>query len=120
MADFEKIIKGLETCIPMKYETSEEKECRHEVCPYSSDKKYSANGCFWDLMEEALELLKEQQPKTGHWIPIKSPTGVEAFGIKEMDVFDVRCSVCGAEEDVMFSAFTYCPRCGAKMENATE
>lgn len=52
----------------------------------------------------------------GQWIPIESPTGVEAFGVKEMTVMNVRCSVCGSEEDVSFTGYKYCPRCGAKME----
>ena len=64
----------------------------------------------------ALELLKEQEAKKGQWIPIESPTGVEAFGVKEMTVMNVRCSVCGSEEDVSFTGYKYCPRCGAKME----
>ena len=62
MADIKKVIKGLETCIPMKYETNEEKECRHEQCPYGRENYKPMNGCFWDLMADALELLKEQEP----------------------------------------------------------
>lgn len=61
MADIEKVIKGLETCIPMKYETNEEKECRHEQCPYGRENYKPMNGCFWDLMSDALELLKVQK-----------------------------------------------------------
>ena len=57
----EKVIKGLETCIPMKYETSEEKECRHEQCPYGRENYKPMNGCFWDLMSDALALLKKQE-----------------------------------------------------------
>lgn len=79
------------------------------------------DGCdFVDLAfedaEQILALLKEQETKTGKWIPIESPTGVEAFGVKEMTVMNVRCSVCGSEEDVSFTGYKYCPRCGAKME----
>ena len=62
MPDKEKVIKGLETCIPMKYETNEEKECRHEQCPYGRENYKPMNGCFWDLMSDALVLLKEQEP----------------------------------------------------------
>ena len=61
MGKREKVIKGLETCIPMKYETNEEKECRHEQCPYGRENYKPMNGCFWDLMADALELLKEQE-----------------------------------------------------------
>lgn len=60
MADMEKVIKELETCIPMKYETNEEKECRHEKCPYGRENYKPMNGCFWDLMTDALALLKKQ------------------------------------------------------------
>ena len=60
MADIEKVVKGLETCIPFKYETSEEKECRHDLCPYGSENYHTANGCIWDLMTDVLFLLKEQ------------------------------------------------------------
>ena len=62
------------------------------------------------------ELLKEQKEQIGKWIPIESSAGVEAFGVKEMAVTYVRCSVCGSEEDVSFTGYKYCPRCGAKME----
>ena len=41
----------------------------------------------------------------GRWIPIESPTGIEAFGIKEMTVTEVRCSACGSEEDVSFTGY---------------
>ena len=61
--DREKVIKGLETCIPMKYETNEEKECRHEQCPYGRENYKPMNGCFWDLMSDALAMLKEREPQ---------------------------------------------------------
>ena len=77
-----------------------------------------ANESGWlnNRRDDKCPLKEQEKPKTGHWIPIKSPTGVEAFGTKEMTVFDVCCSVCGAEEDVSFTGYKYCPRCGAKME----
>ena len=74
---------------------------------------------IWELQDQVEYLtdkLKEQEAVEGHWIPIESPTGVEAFGIKEMTAQDVRCSICDAEEDVSFAAYRFCPRCGAKME----
>ena len=61
MIDREKVIKGLETCISMKYETNEEKECRHEQCPYGRENYKPMNGCFWDLMSDTLALLQEQE-----------------------------------------------------------
>ena len=69
-----------------------------------------------EMYTNVVWLLKEQYEKKGQWIPIESPTGVEAFGVKEMTVMNVRCSVCGSEEDVSFTGYKYCPRCGAKME----
>lgn len=82
----------------------------------------SGNNNTWrfvrlDIIEKAISLLKEQpERKHGHWIPIKEPTGVEAFGVKEMAVQSVRCSACNTKEDVSFSVYEYCPRCGAIMD----
>lgn len=102
MTDREMVLKGIDC--------EEYNKCPE--CPY-----VKFGECKVLLMRDVRKLLKEQEkPKTGHWIPIKSPTGVEAFGIKEMTVFNVRCSVCGAEEDVSFTGYEFCPRCGAKME----
>lgn len=104
MVDMKKVIKGL--------------ECHAEVncveCPYRDGWRTCPFG--ETLLADALILLKEQDEKKGQWIPIESPTGVEAFGVKEMTVMNVRCSVCGSEEDVSFTGYKYCPRCGAKME----
>lgn len=76
----------------------------------------NSDWCDDDFHESLLAMLKEQEEVEGHWIPIESPTGVEAFGIKEMTVQVVHCSVCDSEEDVSFAAYRFCPRCGAKME----
>lgn len=66
---------------------------------------------------ELMPEMKEQpERKHGHWIPIKEPTGVEAFGVKEMAVQSVRCSACNTKDDVSFSVYEYCPRCGAIMD----
>lgn len=54
MSDFDKVIKGLETCIdrePGKYTCNE--------CPYEID----GNSCELNLAKEALALLKEQEAK---------------------------------------------------------
>ncbi len=69
-----------------------------------------------EMYTNVISMLKEQEAVEGQWIPIESPTGVEAFGVKEMTVMNVRCSVCGSEEDVSFTGYKYCPRCGAKMK----
>lgn len=89
MTDREKVIKGLETCIPMKYETNEEKECRHKQCPYGRENYKPMNGCFWDLMSDALALLKEQSRKQ------MSSFGdgyAEGYKAKEQEI--VRCKDC--------------------------
>lgn len=54
--------------------------------------------------------------KHGHWIPVKLPTGVGAFGYKEYTVQEVICSECRFTEDVMASSYSYCPHCGTKMD----
>ena len=105
MPDLEKVIKGLEETEIMLTQAVDR------------GGEMAVMGAFKCLnrVTDAIDLLKEQEPKTGKWIPIKSTTGVEAFGVKEMTVMDVRCSVCGSEEDVSFTGYKYCPRCGAKM-----
>ena len=70
-----------------------------------------------DLTKDAIALLREQpEQKHGHWIPVKLPTGVEAFGYKECTVQEVICSECRFTEDVMASSYSYCPHCGTKMD----
>ena len=119
MIDMAKVMTWLEIC-------GKNRDCSGN-CPYGDGSgEYEDRLCREDLMADALALLKEQDAvepiteykadKRGQWIPIKSPTGVEAFGVKEMTVMNVRCSVCGSEEDVSFTGYKYCPRCGAKME----
>ena len=58
--DRENVIKGLECCIPSrdKEERDKERECRHQDCPYEHFMKGNY-GCFWELLTDALELLKE-------------------------------------------------------------
>lgn len=65
MPDMEKVISGLEHCIPDPNksldERMEENECRHAECPYGGKEYERGMGCFWDLMSDALVLLKEQE-----------------------------------------------------------
>ena len=71
----------------------------------------------YKVFEDTITLAPGVDPvKHGHWIPIKEPTGVEAFGVKEMTVQSIRCSACNAEEDVSSSVYDYCPWCGAIMD----
>lgn len=105
MADIEKVIKGLERCLkhtcPDIY-SKEYKECEYTVGLYCGQDK---------LLHEALELLKEQQPKHGHWIEQEGFDG---------DVY-YDCSVCGeswvtVEGTPEDNGMIYCPHCGAKMD----
>ena len=58
--------------------------------------------------------------KTGKWMPIKTETGVEAFGFKEMTVNAFCCSACGKEVDVSEGDFNFCRFCGSKMIGGDE
>ena len=65
---------------------------------------------------DALQIIDkyaEQEPKTGRWIPIEYPTGVEAFGVKEMSAQELKCSECGKTVDISDDDFKYCPYCGS-------
>lgn len=55
------------------------------------------------------------QEKTGYWMPIEYPTGVEAFGVKEMSAQELQCSECGKTVDISDGDFKYCPYCKARM-----
>lgn len=59
-------------------------------------------------------LIKEQNPKTGHWIKL--------FLIDTSDI-DGQCSECGFIHrfiDGHTTQYDYCPNCGAKMESEVE
>lgn len=94
MADIEKVIKGLESC--------KHPFCQTVDCPYAPwDRDLT---CKDELFDDAIELLKTQEPKTGYWI--------ESAG-------DDKCSVCGATYSDLYPDYQhthYCPNCGAKME----
>ena len=79
----------------MKYETNEEKECRHEQCPYGRENYKPMNGCFWDLMSDALALLKEQEAV--------EPIPPEKYGL-------YRCGNC--YNQLFRCVDKYCSRCG--------
>ena len=111
MTEREKVIKRLEEISDYFFSVYHRSKNREEI-------NKAKDRC--DAVEDAIALMKEQEASKGHWIPVKSPTGVEAFGVKEMTVQSVRCSACNAEEDVSFSVYKFCPRCGAKMERAVK
>lgn len=101
MADIEKVIKGLECC---------NKPNNHDDCPYNGECHY--NVCTHKLLDDALELLKEQQPKESRWVSIPYKK-------------DRICKRCGHDEPYKYAEketeiYMYCPHCGAKMEERTE
>ena len=91
MPDREKVINAIECCID---------GCLCAECDYEG-----IEGC-WNkvLLTDALALLKEQKPKTGHWI--------DSAG-------NDKCSICGEEYSDLYPDYGnthFCPNCGAKME----
>ena len=53
--------------------------------------------------------------KHGHWVRVQMPTGISAFGHKEMTICYFKCSICGGKIDVNECHYHYCPYCGAEM-----
>ena len=112
MTEREEIINSLNACMDVHRSGLWSSGCA--FCSYA---KRSNPKCFMDLTKDAIALLREQpEQKHGHWIPVKLPTGVEAFGYKECTVQEVICSECRFTEDVMASSYSYCPHCGTKMD----
>lgn len=107
MIDREKVIKGLAICTT--------RPCYCTDCPYKPN-------CYLDsqeVMEDALSLLKEQEPKRGKWVRLTGMAPPEYHGHKV-------CSLCNC-----FAPYDpihpwkeilpkYCPGCGAKMEGETD
>ena len=82
-----------------------EKVIRHitaELCIARTCKKYFASVDI-DMLSDALDLLKEQEAKTGHWIDT-----TKAIGFPR-----VQCSVCGSGQGAIW--MNHCPNCGAHM-----
>ena len=105
MVEREKVKYGLRC---MCYGDVECKECH-----------YARNGSGWhdcrsNCAKDALDLLKEQETRKGHWIEDETETYTENHDTWE-------CSEChepftlteGTPEE---NKFYFCPRCGAKME----
>jgi len=68
MADLEKVIKGLETCvnrIPGKYDCNE--------CPYEID----GNLCEINLTNDAITLLKEREARKKNRLPYSPDSNVQ-------------------------------------------
>ena len=108
MDDLEKTIKGLKCCTKKPYPKNREKwgvkkepEC--DDCP----NRYTGL-CEYCLMRDALELLKEKQPKKGEWI-ITGRKNVYG-GI------EIKCPFCNDTVMVQFiEDELFCRHCGADM-----
>ena len=126
MAELEKVIKAWECCSPFNRKCNKcpyDEDCYHdEFCRDAiSDmvellKEHKADieeltaqqDARCDACAKRLELLKEKQPKKGHW--------------KENDDRNFQCSECGHEGLSFDDVFIYemeldkfCPNCGADM-----
>lgn len=98
MADREKVINGLEYCIRGII------GCQQE-CPYKLDDR-----CGKQLMTDALELLKEQEPQETRLVHHYSRPGVYA------DLW-LHCEKCGGRSDNShYYKPKYCPECGRKVK----
>lgn len=106
----EKVVEGLERCISQGL--SDEADCRK--CPYYQSEDRLA--CWIVVLQDAMELLKEQEPKNGRWERLTGMAPPEYHGHKI-------CSVCEsmAPYDPIHVGreilSKYCPGCGAKMES---
>ena len=105
MIDREKVKKGLECC---KASMNDDPFQRCSECPYN-DISISVQECRAVLSADALELLKEQEAKTGHWIYLQYCANEGVY-----------CSECHTK---MFDRYPmkkklsqFCGHCGAKME----
>jgi hypothetical protein len=58
VADREKVIEGLKCCKPAWFTVA---NCADEHCPYDCYGHNEVNGCVDHLIDDALELLKEQE-----------------------------------------------------------
>ena len=65
----------------------------------------------YDALEMAIKAL-EQEPKTGHWIPIQEIIGVDKEGNEISATVGYKCSKCLI---VHPHTSIFCPSCGAKM-----
>ena len=107
----EKVIKGLECCLPM---TTKDGQADCKSCPY--DRPITLKGgvceCCHDLMLDALELVKTQIPRSPHYTTLKYiMDGVE------LTVHHPECPNCYDKGLVLWDAeiergADYCKRCG--------
>lgn len=104
MADREKVIEGLECCIPMTLRNGLA-DCGN--CPY--DRKITIDGgiteCCHDLMTEVLALLKAQEP-------------VEPYTERDGRTTFFLCGGCNKPLCIAKESYKpkYCPECGREVK----
>ena len=99
--DREKIFDALRNCIT-------EPKCRD--CPWEECERFDCKKANVpvNLLLDVLNLLKEQEPKTGHWI----------FESQYCEAWSHTCSECGKRTTTAVNTFAnWCWNCGAKMTN---
>lgn len=89
MPDMEKVIKGLEVI--------------KQFFGYGSPSTAEMFDSYYGILNDAIDLLKEQEAKTGHWIDTTKVIGFPR----------VQCSVCGSGQGAIW--MNHCPNCGAHM-----
>lgn len=94
MPDREKILTSLEIC-------GKNRECSFN-CPYRDwTKGYEGSMCREALMADALDLLKEQEPKTvlhredGDYCPRCSTINTRVMGVQKLHLGTRYCPYCG-------------------------
>ena len=77
-----------------------------------------ADGVRVDLLQYAVAMLKEQQPKTGHWVSVNDGdvVAIDNDGFPEKSCFCSECKkyLIASDEYAVYGRF--CPFCGVKME----
>ena len=109
MTDRERVIFDIERCICHVPDAC--KDCSK----YGGD---SALRCMEDLLKDALELLKEQEPVAhATWLCEETSTAYDLYGVKTWAA-KYKCSKCGSVHRAIEAhmCYSYCPMCGARMD----
>ena len=96
MDKLEKVIKGLECCLG---DTRSDLSNLCTICPYAKG-SYATQNCSKQLREDALALLKEQEPVK----PV-----FERIFMSDIEIYD--CGKCGTSLGAKGIA-KYCMKCG--------
>lgn len=78
---------------------------------------YHSDSEVRTIAKAALELLKEQEPKTGHWVSANDGdvVAIDNDGFPERSCFCSECKKYLIASDEYAVYGRYCPFCGAKM-----